>query len=292
MNILVSGGNGQIGSELRMAKPIPGMRIIALNRQQLDISKPKQLQAAFKKYKPAYYINAAAYTQVDKAEDEVQAAYDINANALIDISILCNSYNCTLLHYSTDYVYNQKLQVALTERHKTNPKGVYAESKRQGEKNIQAIINNYLIIRTSWVYSRYGKNFVDTMLRLSDSYDSLQVVSDQIGAPTHAQDIANASLKIIQQLSKRSDSRVQEIYNYSNAGRTNWADFARKIFKLSGKSCRVVNTTTKSYGAKAYRPSWSVLSSAKISKEYKLQIPLWEKSLNDYLTSTGNIDAK
>lgn len=292
MHIVVSGANGQIGSELRMAKNTTGLKIHAYRRNQLDICNTQQVESILKKHRPKYFMNAAAYTQVDKAEDEIQEAYNINANALIDLSLLCNRYNCCLIHYSTDYVYNPKRQVALTENDKTSPKGIYADSKRLGEKNIEALCDNYIIIRTSWVYSKYGKNFVDTMLRLAKTRKTLQVVNDQIGAPTHAKDIAEASLRIIQSLSKNKNSSIQEIYNYSNAGVTNWADFARKIFSLTQQKCTVQNISTKAYDAKAYRPAWSVLSSAKIAKAYKLDIPLWEKSLNDYLTSTGNIEAK
>ena len=292
MNIVVSGGNGQIGSELGVAKADQEINILTFGRNQLDLLKPKQIETIFKKYKPTYFINAAAYTQVDKAEQEVQLAYDINTNAIIHLASLCNKYNCCLIHYSTDYVYNQNISVPLTEKHPTRPNGVYAESKREGEKNIESLCNNYVIIRTSWVYSKFGKNFVDTMLRLADSHASLNVVNDQIGAPTHAKDIAEATLQIIKQRNNKENGTIQAIYNYSNAGRTNWADFAREIFLLSGKKCVVNNTTTQAYNAPAHRPRWSVLSSAKVSKTYKLHIPLWEESLNDYLSSTGNIEAK
>ncbi len=292
MNIIVSGGNGQIGSELKAMAPFAQAKVIVLDRDALDITKSKNLRAVFKKFKPSFFINAAAYTKVDLAEDEIQSAYDVNANALIAISDVCNLYDCCLLHYSTDYVYNLNTKQALKETHKTSPKGVYAESKRLGEKNIQALCNKYIILRTSWVYSKYGKNFVDTMLRLSKTHDSLNVVSDQIGSPTHARDIASASIRIIEQLVAKESFSIQEVYNYSNAGKTNWADFARKIFKLAGISCKIHNISTHSYNAKAHRPLWSLLSSAKIRAAYKLDIPLWEDSLNDYLSSTGNIDAQ
>jgi len=292
MHILVSGGNGQLGSEFKQLKAFEGAKLIVLNKSALDISKASKLRSAFKKYKPKFFINTAAYTKVDLAEDEIQKAYDINANALIAISDLCNQYNTCLIHYSTDYVYNQKQKTPLTEKSKTNPKGVYAESKHAGEKNIQALCDNYIIMRTSWVYSRYGKNFVDTMLRLAKSYDTLKVVSDQIGAPTYARDLAVHSLEVIKQLGKRQALDIQEIYNYSNKGVTNWAEFAKKIFQLADKSCLVQKISTKEFNARAYRPLWSVLSTSKIREEYKLDIPLWEDSLNDYLSSTGNIPVK
>jgi len=292
MNVVVSGGNGQVGSELRVLAKKNKFKLIVLDRKALDITKAAQINAVFKQYQPNFFINAAAYTQVDRAEDDAQAAYNVNANALIPISNACNLYNCCLIHYSTDYVYNQKRRIPLKEHMRTQPKGIYAESKRMGERNIAALCNNYVIIRTSWVYSRYGKNFVDTMIRLSKTHIALRIVSDQTGAPTYARDIAVATLKVIENLDEKQDLSIQEIYNFSNAGKTNWADFARKIFSLIGSDCKVNNTTTRAYNARAHRPLWSVLSSAKIREAYKLEIPLWEDSLNDYLTSTGNIEGK
>jgi len=284
MKILVTGADGQLGQELQyVCQEFPEFEMIFLNRTGLDIVNKEQMNTLFSSLKPDFCINCAAYTAVDKAETDIDLCRDINANGTENLAINCRDHNTTLVHISTDYVYNIDVNRPLLESDTPNPKGVYAETKRAGELKALEIWEKSIIIRTSWVYSSFGNNFVKTMLRLGQERDQLSIVSDQIGTPTYARDIAKTILSIISQI-KTSEPSVFGIYNFSNRDETNWADFAKAIFEIKGIECEVGQMTTKEYGAAAHRPLWSVLSKEKIKNTFGIKPRPWKVSLIECLS--------
>lgn len=288
IRVLVTGANGQLGSELQLlAKDYRDLHFEFYGSALLDLSSPQSIRRAFQKNDVDYVINCGAYTQVDKAEDEVEKAYLINTEALKHLSGACNDSNATLIHISSDYVYDSLSEKPISESDPTEPKGEYAKSKLGGDLMIQENCKNWIIIRTSWVYSSFGNNFVKTMLRLGAERDVLSIVNDQIGTPTYAQDIAKTILLIVNNLENKDkqSTLLNEIYNFSNAGITSWDAFAKKIFDLSDIDCDVIGISTEQYGAKAPRPLWSVLSKRKIESALNLEIRDWESALEDCLES-------
>jgi dTDP-4-dehydrorhamnose reductase len=275
IKIIVSGSNGQLGSELKeLASRFPNADFIFLGRNELSITDKDALQAIFQRHQPHYFINCAAYTAVDKAEEEKEAAFEINGRAVGNMAELCRQNNCRFIHISTDYVFNGNSQEPLTESDKVDPVNAYGESKLAGEQLALKHNPDVIIIRTSWVYSYYGKNFVKTMMRLMKEKESIGVVSDQIGSPTHAADLAEAVLEII-----RSGKWIPGIYNYSNKGIISWFDFAREIKTLINTSCIVNPLTTPQFPTPAKRPAYSVLDKAKIQATYNLKLKDWRDSL-------------
>lgn len=283
MKIAVTGATGQVGSELRkISVEYPEYSFHFLDREALDIADQESVELFFKVNQPDFLINCAAYTAVDKAEDEIEKAALVNKEAPLFLAKSCATYQTKFIHYSSDYVYNIKSDEPLLETDDTQPKGIYAKTKLQGEKHVLDTNSDSIVIRTSWVYSSFGNNFVQTMIRLGKDRDNLNIVSDQIGTPTYAYDIAKATMEIVNQIKSPSFSSYG-VYNFSNVGITNWADFARKIFELENITCEVYPITTKEFGAKAQRPLWSVLSKEKIKKVFSLKIPHWEDSLKKCL---------
>ena len=283
MNILVTGANGQLGSEFKfISKDYSEYKFIFADRQALDITNEKLVASAIHDYKPDFVINTAAYTAVDNAENQGEIAKSINVQAPSYLAKYCDAIGSRLIHYSTDYVYNQLVNHPLSENDPVNPSCVYAKTKLSGEDIILKKCSSSIIIRTSWVYSTFGNNFVKTMLRLGKERDSLNIVNDQIGTPTYARDIAITTMSILQNLSNTNFAEYG-IYNYSNGGVTNWADFAKTIFKLENISCKVYPISTKEYNAPAERPLWSVLSKEKIMRIFGIEIPHWETSLKKCL---------
>lgn len=283
MKILITGVNGQLGSEFKfISKDYSDYKFIFTDRQTLDITNEKLVASAIQNIKPDFVINTAAYTAVDSAENQLDMAKSINEQAPSYLAKHCNAIGSKLIHYSTDYVYNQLVNHPLTENDPVNPSCVYAKTKLAGEDIILKKCPSSIIIRTSWVYSTFGNNFVKTMLLLGKERDSLNIVSDQIGTPTYARDIANTTMSLLQNV---IDPNFNEygIYNYSNEGVTNWADFAKTIFELENISCEVYPISTKEYGAPADRPLWSVLSKEKIIRIFGIEIPHWETSLKKCL---------
>lgn len=275
IKILVSGSNGQLGSELKeLASRFPSTDFIFLGRNQLSISDSDALQTIFQQHQPNYFINCAAYTAVDKAEEEKEAAFEINGRAVGSIAELCRQNNCRFIHISTDYVFNGKGQAPLKETDKVDPVNAYGESKLAGEQLALKHNPDVIVIRTSWVYSYYGKNFVKTMMRLMKEKESIGVVSDQIGSPTYAADLAEAILEII-----RSGKWMPGIYNYSNEGTISWFDFAREIKTLIKSSCVVNPLTTSQFPTPAKRPAYSVLDKTKIQTTYHIKLKDWKDSL-------------
>ena len=281
--IIISGKNGQLGNELQDAALLfPQFHYRFFGKDELDIANMQELEAIFKKYKPAFFINTAAYTAVDKAENEQEKAYMINAEAAGIIAKACNQYNTKLLQVSTDYVFDGKADEPYKEEDKTEPVNYYGFTKWMGEQ--LAVTNNpqTIIIRTSWVYSVYGNNFVKTMLRLMKDRKELNVVSDQFGSPTYAKDLAQAILQIADTSwpALKSD---ECIFHFSNEGNISWYDFATKIRDIKQLDCIVNPITTEQYPTPARRPSYSVMSKEKIKSVFKININNWQQSLEECL---------
>ena len=278
--IIVIGGAGQLGQCLQAVAQQKNLEhIIFLPREQANILEPATLAATFNEHKPTYCINCAAYTAVDKAEDEPELCYQINRDGVQNLSKLCAQAGVTLIHVSTDFVFSGQHSSPLSETDPTNPVSVYGASKLEGEQAITDNLRQYFILRTSWLYSQYSNNFVKTMLRFGKERDELRVIWDQIGTPTYAIDLAQAILEIID-----SNSQEYGIYHYSNEGLTSWYDFAKAIFELSNIPVRVVPVRTAEYITKAKRPAYSVMDKAKIKNKLGIAIPHWRESLKTCLT--------
>ena len=272
---IVIGASGQLGQCLQaVAKEKGSEELVFLSREAADIADTNSLRNAFATYKPAYCINCAAYTAVDKAEDEPEASRQINRDGVMNLSMLCREFGATLIHISTDFVFSGENLHPLSETDATAPVNIYGATKLEGEQAITANLEQYFILRTSWLYSEYGNNFVKTMLRFGREREELRVIWDQIGTPTYAIDLAQAVFRIIE-----SGSQSYGIYHYSNEGLTSWYDFAKSIFEISQTSVRVVPVRTSEYITKARRPAFSVLDKTKIKQKLGLEIPHWRDSL-------------
>ncbi len=283
--ILVTGANGQLGSELKALQgAYPEYDMIFIDRTELDLADTEAIEAYFVDKTFDIVINCAAYTAVDKAENEVELADAINHKSVEVLANIAKEKNISLVQISTDYVFDGRSSKPYSETDTVNPQGVYGETKLKGEKAILTINPAHsVIIRTSWVYSTYGANFVKTMLRLGKERDELGVIYDQVGTPTYARDLAEAIMVILPKLNKEN----VEIYHYSNEGVCSWYDFAKAIFELSGTQCDVKPIETKEYPTPATRPHYSLLNKAKIKKEVNLTIPYWKDSLKECLQKMG-----
>ena len=274
--ILVTGGNGQLAQCLKdVVKNNDELDVNFQDLPELDITNIQQLVSYFSKNELDYCINCAAYTAVELAEEQSDLAYAVNADGPKNLAEVCKKYQVKLLHISTDFVFDGKKQTPYIESDMPNPLGVYGASKWQGERNIQEIMEDYFIIRTSWLYSQYGNNFMKSMLRLSETRDEISVVSDQIGAPTYAGDLAEVLVKIVLSLSTNYG-----VYHYSNSGAISWYDFAVEIFTQFGKKIEVKPITTKDYPTAAKRPKFSVLDTTKIENNFDCTLKDWQASLN------------
>jgi dTDP-4-dehydrorhamnose reductase len=275
IKIMVTGSNGQLGKELKaIAVNYPEFDFVFLSREDMPIHHFELVRNFFKGYHPNFLINCAAYTAVDKAEQERELAFQVNGEAPGVLAAVCKEYDCKFVHVSTDYVFDGKGSKPYTEMDATNPSGVYGASKLEGEKQVMAFNADAVIIRTSWVYSEFGKNFVKTILRLLAEKPSISVVSDQIGNPTYAADLAEAILQIISSKNWKSG-----IYNYSNTGNISWFDFATAIRDFSGSDKVVKPISTAEFPTPAKRPAYSVLDTSKIARDYSLQIKDWKERL-------------
>ncbi|WGD35777.1 dTDP-4-dehydrorhamnose reductase [Olleya sp. YS] len=282
--ILVTGANGQLGLCLKeQSNDIKTLDFVFLDSQELDITNPKQIELVFNKHNADYCINCAAYTAVDAAEDNKDLAYNINTLGAKNLAEACKKYKVTLMHISTDFVFDGKGSVPYSEKDKTNPLSVYGASKLEGENEIMAILKQYYIIRTSWLYSKHKSNFVKTMLKLSDDRDELNVVNDQKGTPTSALDLADALIRIV-----KSKNSCYGIYHYSNTGEATWYDFAKAIFELSNTNIKVNPVPSEAFLTKAKRPKYSVLDKTKISTDFNLEIPEWKLSLKTTLNTLNS----
>lgn len=285
MKILVTGSNGQLGNEIReLAGRYPQYQFMFTDVAELDITNEDAVQELFASFSPEALINCAAYTAVDKAETEREMAFRINADAPEILAKACSKFNCLLVHISTDYVFDGLTWIPQKEDSPTHPVSVYAQSKFEGENRILNFADRALIIRTSWLYSAFGNNFVKTILRYGAERGKLNVVFDQTGTPTYAHDLADTILSI---LPSSLEHKGTHIYHYSNEGVCSWYDFAISIIRKSGIECNISPIETKDYPLPAVRPFYSVLNKEKIKKEYSIQIPHWEESLTDCLNRLG-----
>jgi dTDP-4-dehydrorhamnose reductase len=276
MRILVTGANGQLGRELQALAPaFPQFDFLFFDRATLSIADPDAINTFFAREQPAYCINCAAYTAVDKAESEKESAFLINADAVGYLATACRNTGARLIHISTDYVFDGLSETPLREEDPTNPINTYGASKLEGERQaLQHYPEGTLIIRTSWVYSEFGNNFVRTMIRLMKERPSINVVSDQVGSPTYAADLASAILHIL-----TAPSFIPGLYHYSNEGRISWYEFALAIREGIGSTCKVNPIPTAQYPTPAKRPRFSLLDKSLISATYHLIIPEWQASL-------------
>lgn len=278
MKILVTGANGQLGSEVRdLSTNYPyDFEFIDLN--ELDLTKTGEITPFLQRSDPDFIINCAAYTAVDKAEDEPAVANIINAQVPGIIAEYSQQNNARLIHISTDYVFDTNIAEPIGENMTPDPQSVYGKTKWSGEKAINGFLKNAYIIRTSWVYSSFGNNFVKTMIRLGQEREEISVVDDQYGTPTYARDLAEAIFTIVGQVINGHD--VPGTYHFSNEGSGSWYDFAVRIMELAAVNCRVKPIPTSSYPTKAKRPSYSVLNKAKIKATFAPNIPHWTESLD------------
>ena len=277
--ILITGAKGQLGSELKeVSKNFYGYDFIFTDIDSFDITSLEKISEFIKKSKPDWIINCAAYTLVDKAEVEPDQALLINGTAVKNITEAIRGSECRFIHVSSDYVYDGSSNVPYNENITANPLSAYGRSKLAGEK-YALLHNGSMIIRTAWLYSSFGNNFVKTILRNAADKESLKVVFDQTGTPTYAADLAGAIMNIISGVIRNQIAMNSGIYNYSNEGVCSWYDFAREIIKESGLTCRVLPVLTKDYPQAAKRPVYSVLDKSKIKENYGLSIPHWRDSL-------------
>jgi len=291
-NILVTGSSGQLGSELQdlisyQPSTINHQQFYFTDKKTLDITNEEALEYFVRTNNINTIINCAAYTAVDKAEEDKVNADAINHLAVKYMAKIAKEKNIKLIHISTDYVFDGKNHRPYTEDDTTNPQNVYGHTKLLGERAIESINPpGAIIIRTSWIYSSYGNNFVKTMLRLGEERKELRVIFDQIGTPTYAKDLAKAILHILNHQPSTIDHQLStEIYNFSNEGVTSWYDFAKAIFELSNIDCQIDPIETKEYPTPATRPHYSLLNKTKIKRTYSLTIPHWRDALASMLSN-------
>jgi len=277
--ILITGANGQLGSELKNAsKNYYGYDFIFTDISDLDISSSGKTADFIHKTRPDWIINCASYNFVDKAEDEYDKALMINGTAVKNIAKAIKGSACRFIHISSDYVFNGQANTPYNESSVPNPEGAYGRSKLEGEKGA-LLHHGSMIIRTSWLYSSYGSNFIKTILAKAKEHDSLKVVFDQTGTPTWAADLAEAILSIIAGVIRNQIAFNAGIYHYSNEGVCSWYDLALETVKEAGLKCKIIPILSKEYPSAARRPFYSVLDKSKIKENYNLEIPHWRYSL-------------
>ena len=290
MRILVTGKNGQLGrsfqklvnTDTKIDNNQHSNDLIFVGRGDLDLSSESNIDHYFSNNdKFDIIINCAAYTQVDKAEQEVELANQINHLAVKQLASIANKQQAKLIHVSTDYVFDGESDKPYIETDISNPINVYGKTKLAGEQALKDVMPiNAIIIRTSWVYSEYGNNFVKTMLRLGKERNELNVVSDQIGSPTYATDLAGVILEIIKSKEFREENKTTQIYHYSNKGEISWYEFAQEIFKIENMDCKVSPITTQQYPTPAKRPRKTLMNKDKIVEVFNIKISNWKSSLN------------
>lgn len=275
MNILITGSNGQLGNEIRViSENYSQHQFFFTDVAELDITDLSAIENFVSENKMETIINCAAYTAVDKAEDDVDLCYKINRDAVKNLGEIARKFGLKMIHVSTDYVFDGTNHIPYTEDMPVKPLGVYGKSKLEGEQVLLQSFPDAVIVRTSWLYSSFGNNFVKTMLKLGRERDELNVIFDQVGTPTYAGDLAEAILKIIS-----SEKIISGIYHFSNEGVCSWYDFTKTIHRIAGITCNVKPIESKDFPAKVTRPHYSVLNKAKIKSVYSIEIPYWEDSL-------------
>lgn len=290
-NVLVTGGDGQLGSALkrmtgRMNLPF---RFHFTDAADLDITNLLQIETYVVDHQINYILNCAAYTAVDKAESDRERAYAVNAAGVENIALVAKKYGAKVIHISTDFVFNGSADVPYKENSETGPLSVYGETKLKGEQLMQAVGGEWIILRTSWLYSEYGANFVKTMLRLMRERDRITVVDDQRGSPTYAVDLAEMMIQILQGASK--GEWKTGIYHFSNRGETTWYGFAAAIKNLAGmEHCEVVPITTDQYPTAAKRPAYSVMDLTKVCSTFGVEIPAWQEALQRCIANVQPVE--
>lgn len=283
-NILVTGSNGQLGSEIKELSSSYEGNYFFTCKDDLDITNKEAVKSFIEKNSINVIINCAAYTAVDKAEEDEVNADKINRKAVKKLALIAKEKNIKLIHISTDYVFDGKNYRPYNEAYQTNPQSVYGKTKLEGElEMIKINPKDSIIIRTSWVYSSYGNNFVKTMLRLGREKEELGVIFDQIGTPTYARDLTKAILDIIPKI---QNSKLN-IYHYSNEGALSWYDFAKEILKMAKIDCKINPIETYQYPTPATRPHYSLLNKSKIKNKFNITIPFWKDSLDICLRELG-----
>lgn len=280
--VLITGANGQLGSCLQdVLKGNSGYKPTYTDRDELDITDKKSVEQFFSSGSYDYCINAAAYTQVDRAEEQKELAFAINAEGASNLAAACAQHNCTLIHISTDYVFSGKKQTPYTETDRTRPIGVYGASKLKGEQEIIRQCKQHYIIRTSWLYSRYGHNFYRTVLNLYGQGKTMTVTTEQTGAPTNANDLAAVLVRIMD-----NDTGRYGIYNFSNQGEATWFDFAYSILEAHPDFDEANLEKTDHYRTLAARPKYSVLDNSKLQQTFAVEPVSWKKSLYRLINNT------
>ncbi|WP_179317155.1 dTDP-4-dehydrorhamnose reductase [Winogradskyella undariae] len=275
INVLVTAKDGQLGHCFQsLVLKYPNLQFIFKSSSELDITNKTNIEDVFSAHSFDYCINCAAYTAVDKAEEAVELADKVNHLGAQNLAEACKKFDTTLIHISTDFVFDGKSKVPYLENDVTNPLGVYGETKLKGEQAISKELQQYFIIRTSWLYSEFGNNFLKTMLRLANELDEIGVVGDQIGSPTYAKDLAEVVLQIIE-----IKSIAYGIYHFSNEGGISWYDFAKEIFKVSNSDIKLNRIVTTDYPTPAMRPKYSLLNTEKISELLAIKMSNWKDSL-------------
>jgi dTDP-4-dehydrorhamnose reductase len=275
--ILVFGASGQLGHCIKkVAEEQQVTDIYFPNEDEANILNEERLEQLFAEQQPSFCINCAAYTAVDKAEEDIATARRVNKDGAANLAKLCKKHNAALVHVSTDFVFEGNTPYPLTELDAANPINVYGLTKLEGEQAVADVLPEHYTIRTSWLYSEYGNNFVKTMLRLGAERDELGIISDQVGTPTYAIDLAGCILAII-----AADNKQYGIYHYSNEGVTSWYDFAQGIFDISNTTVKVKPIRTSQYPTPAIRPTYSVMDKSKVKSTFNVQIPYWRKSLEE-----------
>lgn len=279
---IVIGSNGQLGSEIKALSESLPIDFKFYDFPEIDITNRAMLLEIIKNDAPKVIVNCAAYTAVDKAETEKDAAFTVNATGVKNLAEVAEAVGAWLIHVSTDYVFDGTSHLPYVETDSTNPQSVYGETKLQGEKNATSYSKG-IVIRTAWLYSTFGNNFVKTMLRLGNERESLNVVFDQIGTPTYAHDLAAAILAVADRVNATNDTALAGIYHYSNEGVCSWYDFTHEIFDLEKISCKLAPIESKSYPTPAKRPHFSVLNKQKIKATFGIEVPYWKDSLVECL---------
>ncbi len=281
--ILITGANGQLGNEFRVESKESPHQFIFTDAEELDVTNEAIIKKTVKENKPDYLINCAAYTAVDKAETDIDLARKINSYAPGYLAEACRQNDAKLIHISTDYVFDGSASQPYIERKFTIPTGMYGKTKLEGEEAVHEAGGQYMIVRTSWLYSSFGNNFVKTMIRLGKERDELGVIYDQIGSPTYARDLATTILEIIDKVEVAEKDFTRGVYHYSNEGVASWYDFSKAIFEFQNIDCHVKPIKTEDYPTPAQRPHYSLLAKEKIKKIYGVEIPYWRDSLKKCL---------
>ena len=276
--ILVTGANGQLGWELgQLAKSYPAFKFVLVDRTQLDLAFPEIFAKMIHTIKPDCIVNTAAYTAVDKSETEKTLAYTVNATAVQELARISKTLAIPFITYSTDYVFDGDATQPYLSSTKMDPVNYYGSTKAAGEILAMEANENTIVIRTSWVFSSHGNNFVKTMMRLMKERESLNIVADQKGRPTYAKDLAMATMKMIEAMN--AGKSIKGVYHYANTGETTWFDFAAKIKAIAGLTCDLQPIETKDFPTPAKRPAYSVLDTSKIEEALSIAIPHWEDAL-------------